>query len=59
MSGIVAKSGKKNRKHGNNKVFCARYEAEGRRLKNKRKKLLRHIKSHADDRQSLRALRTL
>ena len=28
------KQGKKNRKHGRNRVKCARYAAEGRRVKN-------------------------
>ena len=37
MSGskTKAKGSKKNRKHGRNKVFCARYKAENREAKNK------------------------
>lgn len=35
MAGNKAKGGKKNRKHGRNKVFCAKYKAENREAKNK------------------------
>lgn len=44
MSGIKAKSGKKNRKHGNNKMFCERYESEGRREKNKARRQATHLR---------------
>lgn len=42
-----AKGSKKNRKHGNNKKFCERYRAEGRREKNKARKAIRHAKRMA------------
>ena len=44
MSGIQAKGGKKNRKFGRNKKFCEQYEIQGRRLKNKLKKLRKRIR---------------
>jgi hypothetical protein len=34
-SGVAPKKGKKNRKHGRNKIKCARYLREDRRNKNK------------------------
>ncbi len=37
------------RKIGRNKVSCARYRAEGRRLKNKKLKAIRHSKRHPND----------
>jgi hypothetical protein len=36
---VKAKGGKKNRKHGRNKVFCSRYLAENREAKNKARKI--------------------
>lgn len=36
-------------KKGRNKAFCDRYRLEGRREKNKKNKLLRHIKKHPND----------
>jgi hypothetical protein len=38
---LPTKKGKKNRKHGRNKVFCARYKAEDRRAKNKARNVAR------------------
>ena len=38
------RKGKKNRKHGRNKVACQRYKAEGRREKNKALRAERHRK---------------
>ena len=35
------KKGKKNRKHGRNKVVCARYKAENREAKNKARNVAR------------------
>lgn len=35
------KKGKKNRKHGRNKVFCAKYKAENREAKNKARNIER------------------
>ncbi len=37
------------RKMGRNKVTCARYRAEGRREKNKRRRAARHAKKHPND----------
>lgn len=42
--GITRKKGKKNRKHGRNKVFCARYRAENREAKNKARNVKREAK---------------
>lgn len=41
--------GKNNRKIGRNAAKCARYSAEGRREKNKARKILRHLKRHPND----------
>lgn len=41
MAGQKAKGGKKNRKHGRNKVFCAKYRAENREAKNKARNVKR------------------
>ena len=41
MAGTKAKGGKKNRKHGRNKVFCAKYRAENREAKNKARNVKR------------------
>jgi len=41
--------GKKNRKHGRNKVKCERYRKEGRREKNKKRRQEKHerqVKKH-------------
>lgn len=38
------KQGKKNRKHGRNEAFCVVYAREGRREKNKAKKLMRVLR---------------
>ena len=40
-SGKARRGGKKNRKHGRNKVFCAAYKARGQREINKLKKAKR------------------
>lgn len=42
-------AGGKASKKGRNKKFCEVYRLEGRREKNKKKKLLRHIKKHPND----------
>lgn len=42
-----AKGGKKNRKHGRNKVFCEKYRSENRRARNKERKRIRHEKRMA------------
>lgn len=38
------KKGKKNRKHGRNKAFCARYAAENREAKNKARNVAREAR---------------
>ena len=49
LNGAAPKKGKKNRKHGRNKVYCHRYEVEDRRDKNKVKRRIRHLKKHPND----------
>lgn len=48
-----AKSGKKGRKHGRvkNSLWYKAYTNEGRQLKNKAKKIARHLKLHPNDKQ--------
>jgi hypothetical protein len=54
--GRKAKQGKKNRKHGRNADCCARYRAEGRQEKNRRRRILRHLRRHPNDKEALRAI---
>ena len=49
LNGAAPKKGKKNRKHGRNKVYCKRYIAEDRLAKNKAKRRVRHLKQHPND----------
>lgn len=49
MGGLKAKKGKKNRKFGNNKVYCTRYKNEGRQEKNRIRRIKRHIKKQPND----------
>ncbi len=49
MANIAPKKGKKNRKHGRNKVACARYRAENREAKNKARNIAREKRSQAGD----------
>ena len=53
---VARKRGKKNRKYGNNIAFCTRYRNEGRRDRNKKRKLERHLKKFPNDIQAQRAL---
>lgn len=57
MAGQKAKGGTKNRKYGGNKAFCERYRKEGRREKNKARRLRRHLKKFPKDKQAEKALR--
>lgn len=57
MSGDKAKGSKKNRKFGNNKVYCTRYLVENRQAKNKIIRLNRHLKNQPNDNQAIKALR--
>lgn len=43
-------------KLGRNKRFCEKYLLENRRVKNKIKKLIKHLKTHTKDRCSKSAL---
>lgn len=56
---VTRRGGKKNRKFGNNKSFCEKYEREGRRLKNKIRKILRHLKQFPEDLQAQNRLKAL
>jgi len=58
-SGQAPKKGKKNRKHGRNAVYCTRYRNEGRGLRNKKRKIRRHIKRHPGDASAVKALAAL
>lgn len=42
------RGGKKNRKHGRNKVWCAAYKARGQFEKNKAKRMAKHAKRLAE-----------
>jgi len=55
MTGVVAKGGKKNRKYGRNKPDAIRYKAENRYVRNKKRKLDRHLNRHPKDEQALTA----
>lgn len=49
MSNLIRKKGKSgNKKHGRNKDKCHRYEMEGRREKNKKRRRLRMEKGFRD-----------
>lgn len=48
MAKVVRKGGKKNRKHGRNKVSCARYRAENREAKNKARNIERAKAQHRE-----------
>lgn len=50
MAEKTRKGGKKNRKHGRNKVWCEGYRRRGQRLKNKAKRLRKHLDKYPGDR---------
>lgn len=52
-------AGRTNRKHGRNKPFCTRYAAEGRREKNKAKRLHKRILKHPNDKTAVEAFNRL
>lgn len=54
---MAGKTKAKSSKVGRNKVSCARYTQLHKRIRNKMKKLKRHMKSHVADKQASRALR--
>lgn len=56
VGGVKAKGGKKGRKIGGKKEGCKRYEAEGRREKNKKRGLRRHMKKYPNDMTAQTAL---
>lgn len=47
--GISRKKGKKNRKWKRNKSFCERYFREGRQERNRKRRILRHLKRFPND----------
>jgi hypothetical protein len=51
MAESTKQGGKKNRKFGRNKEYCLRYKNEGTALKNKKRRMARHLreKRHAND----------
>jgi len=53
------KGGKRNRKWGSNKVYCARYRAEGTQEKNRARRIARHLKAYPNDIQAMEALFTM
>jgi hypothetical protein len=57
---MMAKASKKSRKHGNKKVSCQAYRSRGQREKNKKVKLLRHVRLHGrNDNSAWAALKVL
>ena len=57
--GIARKKGKTNRKHGRNSAFCAQYMKSGRRARNKKAKIKKHLKAHSQDLCAIEALERL
>lgn len=56
MSGIASKGGKKNRKHKRNQPYCQRRLQISTGLKNKIKRIKRHLRRLPEDRQAQRLL---
>ena len=56
MTRTTAKGGHTNRKFGRNSAACLRYKTEGRREKNKARKLRKHTKRQPLDLQAKRSL---
>jgi hypothetical protein len=46
---VVHKTGARNRKYGRSADFCQRYSIENRRMRNKIKKLKRHIRLNVSE----------
>ncbi len=46
---MAAKKSKAGRKIGRNKVTCARYREQGRRVKNKIRRVARHVRGNPND----------
>lgn len=59
MASIHAKGGRKNRKHGRNKVWCKVYAAHSRREKNKALRLKKHLTRFPDDATAKAVLNSL
>jgi hypothetical protein len=56
----MAKGSGKSKKHGNNKIDCQAYRSYGRREKNKKIKLLRHVRATGrNDNSAWAALKVL
>ena len=49
-------AGKNNRKHGNNKASCLNYRLQNRRLRNKVRRIERHLKRQPQDAEASDAL---
>lgn len=54
--GRSRKKGKKNRQFGRNKPFCKLYREMGTQEKNRKRRILRHLKRFPEDIQARRAL---
>jgi len=53
------KGGKKNRKYGRNQNFCTSYKALATELRNKKRKLRRHMKNYPNDLQAAKAFASI
>lgn len=53
---VVRRKGRKNRKYGRNKVKCVAYRS-GRSVRNKLRKLNRHLAAHPNDGLAIVALK--
>ena len=56
---VVQKAKSKGRKIGRNARWCEAYRLQGKRMKNKIKKLRKHIKNFTEDKQAKAALKRL
>lgn len=52
---MAGQSGNKNKKYGRNKAKCLRYTNNNTRVKNKLRKMMRHLKQFPKDLQTLSA----
>lgn len=55
-TGVARKTGKKNRKHGRNKIGCKAYLSSARREHNKVRRLRRHLKKFPTDQSAIEAV---
>lgn len=54
---LTRRGGKKNRKFGRNEKFCQKYRLEGRREKNRTRRLKTRLRRNPDDIGAARALK--